>query len=290
MSAFGDIPARLTCALAVTMSALIGSARAEDRIEPPPRDLESVQIVEHYNVQVPLDLTFTDSQGRNITLADCFNGEKPVILNLGYYRCPMLCPMVLNAMVAGMEEMTWTVGEEFRVVSVSINPREKPAEAATRKDHTLAAYEREIEPEAWRFLVGAEDQIQKLADTVGFRFAPTGDDFAHAATIIICTPDGRVSQYLRGVRYEPTTLRLSLVEASEGKIGSALDQVLLYCFHYDPSSGTYTAEAQRLMQIVGLFTVLLLMVGIGSWWTIGARRRRRALAAPEAPSQPKPQV
>lgn len=221
--------------------------------------------------QVPLDLTFRDESGNMVRLGDYF-GQKPVILTLVYYECPMLCTLILNGTLRAMRALEFSAGKEFEVVTVSINPRETPELASRKKTQYLESYDREGSGAGWHFLTGQEDQIKPLADAVGFRYRYDEDSgqYAHASGIMVLTPNGQVARYFYGVEYSPRDLRLGLVEASSSKIGSPVDQVLLLCYHYDPTSGKYTVAVMTFLRIAGGLTLL----GIGLLILILLRRER----------------
>lgn len=263
-------------ALAAALLALTpAAARAEDPWGLP-KELEGLEITPRPDAQTPLDAVFRDEQGAVVRLGDYFDGQRPVILNLAYYRCPMLCGLVSEGLVAGLKGLEWSPGEQYQVVTVSIDAREAPELARQKKASTLEALGRPGAEAGWHFLTGSEASIHALADAVGFkfRFLPERNDFAHAAGLFICTPDGRVSQTITGLAYEPRTLRLSLVEAGDGKVGGLLDQVLLYCFHYDPKTGTYTPMVMNIMRLGFAVTVLVLGTFVGTllWRERRARR------------------
>jgi protein SCO1/2 len=241
--------------------------------------LEGVGVDEKLDATLPLDLKFTDADGKTRSLGSLFQQDRPVILSLNYSDCPMLCQLQLNGLVEGVKRLRWTVGEQFDVISVSIDPKERWQRARETKQRYVKQYGRPGSANGWQFLVSDEQSIQRLAEAVGFgfRYVPERGEYAHAAVVMLCTPEGRVSRYLYGVDYPPTTLKLSLVEAGEGKIGSTLDQVLLFCFHYDAESGRYGPVARRLMQVGGVLTLLTLLVGLTPYWW---RRRRGAGGGP----------
>lgn len=245
---------------------------------PLPKEAEGVGISEHPNAQLPLQLAFVDDDGKPVTLGDYLKGQRPVLLTLNYYRCPMLCTLQLNGLIEALKNMPWTAGEQFDIVTVSFDPRETPQLARLKKQNYLESYGRPETAAGWHFLTGREENIKTLTDTVGFRYRydKDADQYVHVACAFVCTPDGRVSRYLYGVMYDPRTLRLSLLEAGEGKVGSTTDQILLYCFHYDPSKQTYTWAAMNLMRAGGVTTMLA--VGIVLWrlWRRDVSRRRLA--------------
>ena len=252
-----------------------GVVRAQ-LVEQVPEALEEVGITEHLDAKLPMDLEFRDEDGISVTLGSFFDGERPVILTLNYYRCPMLCGLMLNGLVDGLEQMEWTPGQEFEIVTVSINPLETPALAKEKKQNYLKRYGRPSAMTGWHFLTGREPEIDRLAETVGFRFAydPVEQQYAHAAAIFVCTPDGRVARYLYGIEYPSKRLKLGLLEASEGKIGSTLDQLIMYCYHYDPSNRRYSPVAINIMRVGGGATASILVVALGMFWFREWRRRK----------------
>lgn len=224
----------------------------------PPR-LENVGIEQHLNAQVPADLTFRDETGKTVRLGDYF-GRKPLILNLVYYNCSMLCGEVLSGLTGTMRLVKFDIGKEFEVVTVSFDPRETPEIAATKKKEYLKRYTRPGAAEGWHFLTGSAESVNVLTKTVGFQYQydPKIDQFAHATAIMVLTPDGRISRYFYGVDFPPKDLRMGLVEASEGKIGNAVDQVLLYCYHYNPATGKYGAVITNILRLGAGITILVL--------------------------------
>ncbi|MEE2906759.1 MAG: SCO family protein [Planctomycetota bacterium] len=256
----------LVTAIAAT-SAIVCSpqATAQRLADELPAELEGVGIVQRLNENVPMDLAFTDSTGKPVRLQDLVREGRPVILTLNYYRCPMLCSLTLNGMVDGLREMKWSAGEEFDIITVSINPEEGPELAAQNKTGYLSSYGREGAEDGWHFLVGEPSQVETLADTVGFgyRFDEESGEYAHTASIIFLTPEGRISKYMNDVRFNPRDLRFALVEASEGGIGSPIDTMLLFnCFQWDPERGSYVANAWKIMRLGGILTIIIIVIGI----------------------------
>lgn len=262
-------------AAALVAAAGVASAQLANQAVPA---LDKVGVEEHLDARLPLELEFVDEAGRTVRLADYFDGARPVILTLNYYRCPMLCGLQLNGVVAGLEEMDWTPGVEFEMVTVSIDPLETPELAQAKKENYLKRYQRPAAARGWHFLTGRQDNIERLAETVGFGYTydVASGQYAHAAAIFVITPDGRIARYLYGIEYPPKSLKLALMEASEGKIGSAFDQLIMYCFHYDPASRRYAPVAMNIMRVGGGATALLLGLTLGTWWLRESRRRRRA--------------
>jgi len=250
-------------------------AQLADQVPP---QLEEVGIEEHLDAKLPMNLEFRDEYGAVVTLGDYFDGEKPVILTLNYYKCPMLCGLQLNGLLDGLMELDWTPGLEFEMVTVSINPLETPALATEKKQNYMKRYERPSAAKGWHFLTGREPEIRQLASTLGFGYSydrKTGE-YAHAAAIFVSTPDGRVARYLYGIEYPPRRLRLALLEASAGEIGTTIDQLILYCFHYDPSSRRYSPVAMNIMRLGGGATALILGLSLGGYWLREARRRKNS--------------
>ncbi|MEW5983820.1 MAG: SCO family protein [Acidobacteriota bacterium] len=246
-----------------------------------PDILAKVGIDQKLDAQVPLDLAFRDDAGRTVKLADYF-GTKPVVLSLVYYECPMLCTQVLNGAVAAFKVLNFTIGDEYEVVTVSFNPKETPALAAQKKSTYVAKYGRKESAPGWHFLVGDQASIDSLADSVGFRytFDDTTQQYVHASALMVLTPGGRVSKYFYGIEYPPKDLRLGLIEASDGKIGNPVDQVLLYCFHYDPHAGKYSMIVMNVLRLGAAVTILLVGGFMVLMW--GRDRLKAKSAAAEA--------
>jgi len=240
-----------------------------------PPGLRNVSLEQKLNQQVPLDLTFRDDSGPEMPLSSYFSG-KPVILALVYYQCPMLCTQILNGLAISLRGMSLESGRDFEVVAVSIDPTETPNLAARKKFEYLRRYAKSST--GWHFLTGAEPQIQALAQAVGFRYAydPRTKQYAHASAIMVLTPEGRLSKYFYGIEYAPRDLRLGLVEASQNKIGSPVDQILLYCYHYDPNTGKYTAIVMNIVRLAGALTILIFGSLLVWMWRRDLRRGREA--------------
>ena len=226
---------------------------------PPPQILSNIGIEQNLKQQVPLDLPFKDENGRVVKLADYF-GSKPVILSLVYYECPMLCTETLNGMVSAFKVLKFEVGQEFDVVTISFDARETPTLAAEKKKNYLRQYGRAGAEQGWHFLTGPQSSIDAVTKAVGFHYAwdQSTQQFAHATALMLLTPDGKIAQYYYGVEFSPRDLRFGIIEASQGKTGTLVDAVLLYCFHYDPRSGKYGAIITRVVQLAGGVTILLL--------------------------------
>jgi protein SCO1/2 len=240
--------------------------------------LREVGVDQKMDQLIPLDLTFTDWTGKDVKLADYF-GKRPVVLALVYYECPMLCTQVLSGLVGSLEGLMFDAGKEFDVVVLSFDPGETPALAAGKRQFFLKRYSRPGTDGGVHFLTGREENIKKLADAVGFRYVYDAriDQFAHPAAITILTPAGHVSRYLFGIEFAPKDLRLAMVEASNNKIGSALDQALLFCYHYDPENGRYGVAIINLVRLGGIATV----GALGAFIFLTLRRERRQDTAVE---------
>jgi protein SCO1/2 len=224
-----------------------------------PADLSGVGIDQKLDEQLPLDLMFQDENGKAVRLQEYF-GEKPVILTLVYYECPMLCSQILNGLVRSMRAISFEAGKEFDVVTVSFDPSEKPELALKKKAAYVKDLERPGAERGWHFLTGDSAAIAGLTRSAGFRYkyeAATGQ-FIHASAIFVITPQGRMSRYFYGIEYAPRDLRLALVEASNNKIGSPVDQILLYCYHYDPVTGKYGVAIMNVLRLAGIATVMVL--------------------------------
>jgi protein SCO1/2 len=263
---------------AFLVSLWIGTGSVQAQLaEQVPEVLEEVGVTEHLNAKLPLELEFRDEEGNWVELGSFFDGERPVILTLNYYRCPMLCGLMLNGVVDGLQAMSWTPGAEFEIVTISINPLETPELARAKKQNYLKRLERPAAARGWHFMTGRELEIKRLAETLGFSYTydPVSQEYAHAAAIFVCTPEGRVARYLYGIEYPAKRLKLALLEAAEGTIGSTLDQLILYCYHYDPTNRRYTPVAMNIMRLGGGATALILGISLGVFWVREWRRKKR---------------
>lgn len=236
---------------------------------PMPKD---IRFDMRFGEKVPLDAAFLDEEGRAVRLGDFVGGAKPTILVLAYYDCPMLCSMVMNGLVNGLKKTELTPGEDFEVVVVSIDPRDTPEGARKKKAVSVRLYGHPAAERAMHFLTGAEAEVKRVADSVGFRYEydPIGKQFAHAGGITVLSPGGTISRYFLGVDFPPRDLRLGLVEAADGKIGTAGDRLLLLCYRYDPEHGKYGALAMGSVRAGGVLTVVLIGVSL-----LAMRRRGR---------------
>ncbi|MBI4527050.1 MAG: SCO family protein [Deltaproteobacteria bacterium] len=243
-----------------------------------PEALQNVGFDQKLNEQAPLDLAFRDENGRSVKLGDYF-GKMPVILTFMYYECPNLCPLALDELVRSLKPLSFRVGKEFNVLTISIDPGEGPALAMTKKRESVQGYARPGAEDGWHFLTGEEASIKQLTEAVGFRYAYDAekDQYAHPSGIIVLTPQGKISRYFYGIEYSPGDIRLGLVDASAGKIGSPVDQLLLFCYQYDPATGKYTLTIMNALRLAGLATVL----GLSAFVLVMVRRERAGKAKAE---------
>jgi protein SCO1 len=238
-----------------------------------PGALQTVRFEQKLDARLPLDAAFRDEQGQTVKLGDYF-GTRPVVLAFVYYECPMLCTQILNGLVSGLGVLDQTVGTDFDVVAISFDARETPVMAAAKKAAYLDRYARPGAERGWHFLTGDEASIRRVTDAAGFHFAwdEQTQQFAHASGVIVVTPDGRLARYLFGIEYPPRDLKFALMESSEGRIGSVVDQVLLYCYHYVSATGSYSLVAMNAVRLGGAVTMVMLLGFI----TISLRRDGRA--------------
>jgi protein SCO1 len=234
--------------------------------------LKEIGIDQKLGGKLPLDAEFSDEQGKPVTLGQFF-GPRPVVLALVYYGCPMLCTQVLNGLAGSLQGVTFTPGKEYEVVIVSFDPGETPAMAVERKTNFISRFIRQVDASHVHFLTGRESSIKALTGAAGFRYAwdQASRQWAHPASIMVATPDGRMSRYLYGVEFAPRDLKLALVESSEGRVGSFVEQAMLLCYHYDPETGRYGVAIMNLMRAAGALTVLVL----GAWIALSLRREHR---------------
>ena len=239
-----------------------------------PPILNDVGLDQRLHESLPLDLEFRDDTGAPVRLATFFS-DKPVLLTLVYYDCPNLCTLVLNGLLRTLRTLSFTVGEQFDVVTVSIDPDNTPALAAAKKAQYIEGYGRPGAAQGWHFLTGEPDAIRRLAQAVGFRYTYDAehDQFAHASGVMLLTPQGKLARYFYGIEYAPRDVRLGLVEAAANRIGSPIDQLLLFCYHYDPQSGTYSLVILKALRVAGVVTVLLLGAFMGIMFRHDRRRK-----------------
>ena len=240
-----------------------------------PQVLKQVGIEQKLNAQLPLDAKFLDENGAEVKLGQYF-GKKPVVIALVYYECPMLCNEVLNGLVAGVKPLSFDAGKEFEVVAISFNPNEKPDLARAKKESYLARYNHPGTENGWHFLTGSQESIESVANAVGYHYQwdEASKQYAHAGGIMMATPDGKMSRYFYGIEYAPKELRLGLIESANNKIGNPVDQLMLYCYHYDPATGKYGFMIMKAMRLGGVVTLIAMAVMLVFLW-----RRSKKLSA-----------
>jgi protein SCO1/2 len=251
--------------------------------------LSDIRFDQMLGAQVSSNLAFRDESGRRVRLAEYF-GKKPVVLVLGYYQCPMLCTLIFNGLVEGMNDMKWSIGDEFNVVHVSIDPKETPELAAAKRQNYLKQYGRPSAAAGWHFLTGDEPEIRQLANEVGFHYAydPSVHQYAHPSGLVILTPDGKVSKYFFGVKFAPPELFAALQDASKRNVGSPIERLVLLCFHYNPIKGKYGAAIMTVIRIMGAATLAAM-----AWLFVAMIRRewksRAAVPSPAIPDRSQPE-
>ena len=284
-------PLFLTLVLAALLA--VAPSRADDfgpgylPSDQMPRELENIGVTEHLSAAIPGDVHLMDDKGREVTVGQYLKGNKPLVLNFVYHQCPTLCTFVLNGFTNGLKDVPWAVGEQYEVLTVSIDPRDTPPIAAEKKAARIAQYGRAKESahRGWHFLTGDAREVKRLADAVGFRYAWDAKDqqFAHPAAIIVLSPDGKVSRYLYGIEFPGRDLHLSLLEAGAGRTSVSLhEQALLYCYRYDPAARSYVLVALNVVRLSALLTVVLLGGFLGLLWRQEGRRQ------PQSPGPPPP--
>lgn len=266
-----------TLATGVSAQGFYSAPPARQPANERPAALREVGIDQKLNQPLPLDARFKDSEGNDVTLGQYFQSGRPVVLALVYFECPMLCTQILNGLTGALETMSLDAGKDFDVIALSFDSRETPQLAKAKKIAYMGRYGRPGTEHGWHFLTGTEDQIRRVTDAVGWRY--TFDEaigqFAHAAAVTVITPEARVSRYLYGIDYGGRDLRFALVEASNGKVGSTVDRALLYCYHWDPTTGRYGFVVMNVIRGAGVLTIL----GFGTFIVMSLRRERRMARA-----------
>lgn len=244
-----------------------------------PQVLKQVGIEQKLNAQLPLETKFLDENGQEVELKQYF-GKKPVIIALVYYECPMLCNEVLNGLVASIKPLSFEAGKEFEVVAISFNPNEKPDLAKAKKESYLARYNHPGTENGWHFLTGSQSSIENVANAIGYHYQwdESSKQYAHAGGIMMATPDGRMSRYFYGIEYAPKELRLGLIESANNKIGNPVDQLMLYCYHYDPSTGKYGLVIMKVMRLGGVITLFGMALMLIILWRRGKKNSAGKLA------------
>jgi protein SCO1 len=265
------------------LTALLMTAASGFATDTRPPMLRDVGIDQRLGQPLPLDAIFQDERGRPVRLGQYF-GSRPAILVLAYYNCPMLCTQVFNGLTSALRVLSFDAGEEFEVIAVSFDPHDRPSDAAAKKKAYVGEYGRLGTAGGWHFLTGGAASIERVTGAVGFhyRYDESIGQFAHASAIYVATPDGKISRYFYGIEYAPRDLRLGLVEASNRRIGSPVDQLLLYCYHYDPKVGRYSAAILKMVRLGGVAAVVTLSAFLAIMWR--RDRRRDAIRDAGAPS------
>jgi protein SCO1/2 len=238
-----------------------------------PSALREIGFDQNIDQLIPLDVPFRDESGRTVQIGEYFNRKKPVVLVFAYYDCPMLCTQVINGLAGALNVLSMDPGRDFEILTVSFNPKDTPATATAKKSVYIERYKKAGAAEGWHFLSGDQPSIDRLTKAAGFRYVWDNDtqQFAHPTGVIVLTPEGRLARYLFGIEYGPRDLRYALIEASDGRVGTAVDQILLYCYHYDPMTGRYGMVIMRVMRVAGAATVVL----ISTFIIVMVRRERR---------------
>ena len=273
---------RAVCLTALLLAAPAAAhdGSASDRLDPteaPPKRVESVEVTEQLGKKVPPAIPFTDEHGHPATIGQYFDGTHPVILTFNYSNCPMLCSLMLNGLVQGLKQLGYTPGREFRIVTVSIDHEETPEKALKTQARYLKELGRPEAIEGWHFLTGSEASVHAYADALGFGYAynEARKEYAHPSAMAVSSPDGHIVRYLYGIEYPPSKLKLALLEAAQGKIGSPFDRLVLYCFHYDATEGRYAPTAANVMRVGGAISVVLLGIFLTLLWRTDSKKRRR---------------
>lgn len=233
-----------------------------------PPEMRGIDIKEHLGEAIPRELSFIDESGTSVKLGDLLSKGKPLVLTLAYYECPMLCTLVLNGLGKAVQKLDWRPGSEYQMLTVSIDPGESPELAKAKRDRYVADIGKGNIGDGWQFWVSPDNQVKALADALGFHYFydEKRDEYAHSATVFVITENGVISRYLYGLDYERQDLKLALLEASEGKVGSIIDRIVMYCYHYDPQGGKYVLMAANIMRLGGVATVLGLGALLGTLW------------------------
>ncbi len=258
-------------------AAPVDQSEIKSRTEMAPKRLRGVDVQEHLERSLPGTLGFTSDDGRPVVLGELFKGDLPVIVTMNYSDCPMLCSLQLNGLIDGLKKVDLTLGKDYRIVTVSLDPAETVERARGTKTRYLAQYGRpEADPSAWTVLVGSEVNVRAVAETLGFgyNYNEKRDEYVHPAAFVVTSPQGKIQRYVYGIEFQPKTLRLSLIEASQGKVGTSVDRLVLYCFHYDETEGRYAPVAMNIMRLGGGIGAVSLSGLIGFLWWAERRKQR----------------
>lgn len=274
------------CAFVATLIGFSRSANAQ--IAGMPRELAHVGVNEHLDGPLPLDTQFRDHTGKTVHLRDYYDGKRPVVLTFAYHSCPVLCGMVLNNTAAGLRGIGWTVGKEFDVITISIDPNESLEKSAAKRAQILTEYgaPRGHDGNGWHFLVGDKAAIAAVASAAGFEYQYDEDQkqWGHPSVVMITKPDGRMARYLYGLEFPSPDLKLGLLEASEGRSISTIEQIILYCYHYDPQGGKYVLVARRVMQVGGGAVAIVLFGFLGLFWGRELRKGKKPTQPSDSPA------
>ncbi len=283
---------RIALLLAIVVFGMLGiSMDARAQIAAMPPEMERVGVDEHLDGQLPLDTELRDHTGKLVKLGDLFDGKRPVVLTFAYHTCPVVCSMIASNLARTMKELSWTLGEQFTAITISIDPNETLENTAKKRTSVLAEYGRsgaKVQG-GWHFLVapspGDEKAIARVADAAGFKFQydPDQKQWAHASLVMVAKPNGRMARYLYGFEASPADLKLALFEASEGRSISTVEQIILYCYHYDPKGGRYVLVAQRVMQVGGGAVAIVLLAVLGTFWWRELRKKKGEPAPEKKP-------
>lgn len=274
---------------AVASADPVSPAERVERTDPTPRGLEKVDVTEHLGTTLPRSLTFKDELGRTVKLGDYFDGKHPVVLTFNYSNCPMLCSLMLNGFVAGLKQIDYVPGNEFQIVTVSIDHSETTERARETKNRYLRELGKPEAKDGWHFLTTDEATVAAYAKALGFGFFynPERKEYAHPSAMAVASPDGRIVRYLYGIEYPKASLRLALLEASQGKIGNPFDRLVLYCFHYDSAAGKYAPKAANIMRLGGAVSVLVLLGFLTALFRAELKKRKAELS-PAKPAESVP--
>lgn len=255
----------ITGFITIILAVSVSSAQIADQN---PAELQDIDVEEHLGDYIPLDLQFMDDQGKTVVLGNYFNQNKPVILVLAYYECPMLCTLVLNGVTQSVDKLNMKLGKDYQILTVSIDPNENTALAAAKKQTYLNMLHQPVDSSGWIFMTGKQENIKKLADAIGFKYyyVKDRDEFAHPTIITLISDKGKISRYLYGIEYKTNDLKLGLLEAADGKVGTTLDRIILYCYHYDPNAKGYVVFATNVMKVGGVITLVILFGFFGFLW------------------------
>jgi protein SCO1/2 len=254
-----------------------------------PRELEHVGVTEHLDGPLPLDAAFRDHTGAPVTLGKYFDGKRPLVLQFAYFTCPVVCGMITNNLAAGLKGIPWTIGDQYDVVTISIDPNESLERTAQKRASILREYGRAKDNQGWHFLTGSQASIDAVTKAIGFEYQydERQQQWGHPSVVFVVKPSGRIARYLYGLEFPPADLRLGLLEASEGRHISTVEQIILYCYHYDPQGGKYVLVARRVMQVGGGLVALVLFGFLGLFW--GREwKKKRALQGLSGTSTPNP--